>query len=246
MKGRIHSVESFGTLDGPGVRYIVFLQGCPLRCRYCHNPDTWETAGGHEISVEALTREIVSCRNFICSGGVTLSGGEPLMQPEFALALLQACRNAGFHTALDTAASIPPEHAKPVLDAADLILLDIKSADDVLCRELTGRGNANALAALDHCEATGKPVWIRHVLVPGFTLDDEKLRELAETLRPYRCIERIDLLGFHRLGFFKWDALHIPNPLAETPEVTEAERQHAETVLANALGRTLSETKSSH
>ena len=234
--GRIHSIESFGTLDGPGVRFVIFLQGCPLRCLYCHNPDTWDARGGRETTVSALMKEIKSCRNFIRSGGVTLSGGEPLMQPEFSRALLDRCREAGVHTALDTAGSLPLERSRPVIDAADLILLDIKALDPALSRELTGVDNANTLATLDYCEKTGKPVWIRHVLVPGWTLDRAKLEELAAFLEPYRCIEKVDLLAFHKMGCFKWRALGLPNVLRETPETTEAELRAAEVLFAR-VGR---------
>jgi len=230
--GRIHSIESFGTLDGPGVRFVIFLQGCPLRCLYCHNPDTWDVRGGREATVSELMKEIESCRNFIRSGGVTLSGGEPLMQPEFSRALLDRCREAGVHTALDTAGSLPLERSRPVIDAADLLLLDIKALDPALSRELTGADNANTLATLDYCEAAGKPVWIRHVLVPGWTLDRAKLEALAAFLEPYRCIEKVDLLAFHKMGCFKWRALGLPNRLRETPETTEAELRAAEALFS--------------
>jgi len=235
VSGRIHSIESFGTLDGPGVRFVVFLQGCPLRCLYCHNPDTWDPRGGREASVSELMAQIESCRNFIRSGGVTLSGGEPLFQPEFSLALLERCREAGFHTALDTAGSLPLERSRPVIDAADLILLDIKALDPALSRELTGADNANPLATLDDCEAQGKPVWIRHVLVPGWTLDFAKLEELAVFLKPYRCVKRVDLLPFHKMGCFKWRALGLPNRLRETPEPADSERLAAEALFRRIL-----------
>lgn len=236
LAGRIHSIESFGTLDGPGVRFVIFLQGCPLRCLYCHNPDTWDASKGRGTTVSELMRQIESCRNFIRSGGVTLSGGEPLMQPEFSRTLLERCREAGFHTALDTAAPFPPEHSRPVVDAADLLLLDIKALDPELCRRLTGADNRNALATLDYCEETGKPVWIRHVLVPGWTLDRAKLEALAAYLEPYRCIEKVDLLPFHKMGCFKWRALGLPNRLRETPEATEEDRLAAEALFAR-VGR---------
>jgi len=230
--GRIHSIESFGTLDGPGVRFVVFFQGCPLRCLYCHNPDTWDVAGGRAATVPDLMRQIESCRNFIRSGGVTLSGGEPLAQPEFARALLERCREAGFHTALDTAGSFPLEQSRPVIDAADLLLLDIKALDPALCRELTGRDNANELATLDYCERIGKPVWIRHVLVPGWTLERMKLEELAAFLKPYRCVKRIDLLPFHKLGCYKWKELGLGNRLRDTAEPTPETCRAAEALFA--------------
>lgn len=227
IAGRIHSLESFGAVDGPGVRFVVFLQGCPLRCRYCHNPDTWEPAGGRSVAVGEILDRIDVCRNFIRSGGVTLSGGEPLLQPEFVRALLAGCRALGFHTALDTAAPLPPRETFPVAELADLILLDIKAADPALCRELTGRDNRNAFALLDYCEAIGKPVWIRHVLVPGVTLVRDRLEMLAERIGGRRCVEKVELLPFHKLGQYKYRELGISFPLAETPEPAAEELEMA-------------------
>ena len=232
--GRIHSLESFGTLDGPGVRFVVFLQGCPLRCRYCHNPDTQPFDGGREVTVSELMRQIESCRNFIRSGGVTLSGGEPLAQPEFARDLLMRCRAAGVHTALDTSGAYALPHSRSVIEAADLLLLDIKAFDSELCRKLTGADNSNALATLDDCEANGKPVWIRHVLVPGYTLDPEQLEALAAYLAPFRCVERVELLPFHRLAEFKWRALGVEDPLAGVPEPVESEIKTAAEIFSAA------------
>ncbi len=180
------------------------------------------------MTIAELFREIDSCRNFIRRGGVTLSGGEPLLQPEFAAALLRRCRSGGYHTALDTAGSLPLEHSREALDAADLILLDIKALDDALCRQLTGRGNAETLATLDYCEAAGKPVWIRHVLVPGLTMDSGALSALGRFLNPYRCIRRVELLPYHKLGVFKWERLGLTDPLADTPEPSPEEVRHAE------------------
>lgn len=231
--GRIHSFESFGTLDGPGVRFVVFFQGCPLRCKYCHNPDTWDVQGGRPVAVREIMAQVESCRNFLRTGGVTLSGGEPLMQPRFALALLNACREKGFHTALDTAGSLPLSQSAPVIDAADLVLLDIKALDSAECRDLTGMDNANELATLDYCEKTEKPVWIRHVLVPGWTLDEDKLQKLAAFLRPYKCIKRIDLLPFHKMASFKWANLNLTDPLAGTSEPSAEEVEKAQQIFAS-------------
>lgn len=231
--GRIHSFESFGTLDGPGVRFVVFFQGCPLRCKYCHNPDTWDVQGGRPVAVREIMAQVESCRNFLRTGGVTLSGGEPLMQPRFALALLNACREKGFHTALDTAGSLPLSQSAPVIDAADLVLLDIKALDSAECRDLTGMDNANELATLDYCEKTEKPVWIRHVLVPGWTLDEDKLQKLAAFLRPYKCIKRIDLLPFHKMASFKWANLNLTDPLAGTSEPSAEEVEKAQQIIGS-------------
>lgn len=230
--GRIHSCESFGTLDGPGIRYIVFLQGCPLRCKYCHNPDTWDFSGGKTVSVSDIMQQIESCRNYL-SGGVTLSGGEPLGQPEFVLALLEECRKKGFHTALDTAGSYPLEYSAKILDAADLILLDIKALDDPLCRELTGAGCENTLRTLEYCERNKKDVWIRHVLVPGWTLKQDRLRTLSEFLAPFQCIQRVELLPFHKMAEFKWEKMGIPFPFSGIPEPEKKDVSEAQKLFGN-------------
>ena len=179
--GYLHSLESFGAVDGPGIRFVVFLSGCPLRCLYCHNPDTWEQKQTLRMTPPQVMEKIRSERSFLLRGGVTLSGGEPLMQPAFCEELLTLCRQEGFHTAIDTSGSIPLTQSRHAIDLADMLLLDIKDIDPEDCRMLTGKTNENALATLDHCEQTGKEVWIRHVLVPGYTLNPDKLRRLAES-----------------------------------------------------------------
>ncbi|MBR7127828.1 MAG: pyruvate formate lyase-activating protein [Lentisphaeria bacterium] len=231
VKGRIHSFESFGTLDGPGIRFVVFLQGCFLRCKYCHNPDSWAINGGTEMSVGEIVAKIESCRNFLRNGGVTLSGGEPLLQSEFTHALIEECHKANFHVAIDTAGSVPLEKSKKVLDSADLILLDIKSLDNELCKNLTAFGNENELATLDYCEAINRDVWIRHVLVPEFTLQKERLEELAEFLSHYSCVKRIDLLPLHKMGEYKWRELGLRNELANINEPAAAEIEMAEKII---------------
>ena len=232
LKGRIHSEESFGTLDGPGVRYVIFLQGCPNRCIYCHNPDTWATIGSRESSVEEIMQRITSCRNFITSGGVTISGGEPALQQEFTLELLKACKKENLHTALDTSGCMPIENMQPLLDAADLILLDVKASN----RELTTKISGNpllydrVLATLEYCEKTNKPVWIRHVLIKDLTLVKDNLIELAQLLKPYKCIEKVEFLGFHTMGFFKWEELKMENPLLNSPAISDDKVKAAEKI----------------
>lgn len=221
--GRIHSVESFGTVDGPGIRYVIFLQGCGLRCLYCHNPDTWNISGGRLVDSEQMEKEILSYRNFIRSGGVTISGGEPLLQPAFVEDLLNRCQLQGIHTAVDTAGSVPLSVSKPVIDAADMLLLDVKSLDDSLCLQLTGQGPEHTLETLDYCESTQKRVWLRHVLVPGLTLEKSLLEELADYLADFSCIELIELLPFHKMGEFKWKELNLKYTLAHTPEPSAEE-----------------------
>ena len=225
--GRIHSFESFGTLDGPGIRYVIFLQGCPLRCKYCHNPDTWDSCSGKVMSIDEILPQIISCRSFLRTGGVTLSGGEPLLQRDFSFALLSACKEAGFHTALDTAGSLPLSNSQKVIDAADMLLLDIKSLDNTLCKSLTGKDNTNTLATLDYCESQNKRVWIRHVLVPSLTLNLEHLQKLAEYLAKYRCIERVELLPYHKMAAHKWQSLNLPDPLESTRPPAPYEVQQA-------------------
>ncbi len=232
MLGRIHSFESFGAVDGPGIRFIVFFQGCPLRCQFCHNPDTWHADGGREIEAAELVKNIAAYRNFIKNGGVTLSGGEPLMQPEFAREVLTLCKKEGFHTAIDTAGSLPLDKVRGAVEAADMLLLDIKTLDPDLCRELTGRDNRNALDLLNFCEKIGKTVWIRHVLVPGITLVETRLRELADFLQGYSCVKKVELLPFHQLGRYKWEALNEKYPLADTPEPSSEEIKEADKIFS--------------
>ena len=206
ITGRIHSLESFGAVDGPGIRFVVFFQGCPLRCLFCHNPDSWDIRGGTEMNAEDLAREIYTYKNYL-SGGVTFSGGEPLLQPEFCEALMNRLQDYGMHVAIDTSGAIPPQNVNRILNKADLLLLDIKSIDNQLCEKITGMGNQNALATLKFREKIGKPVWIRHVILPQYTLDFPLLEQMADALKGYSCIEKIELLPFHKMGEFKWEAM---------------------------------------
>ena len=214
--GYIHSLDSFGAVDGPGIRYVVFFQGCPLRCNFCHNPDSWAFGQGVRMEVEELVSKIAALRPFYRKGGVTLSGGEPLAQPEFAAALLQRSREEGFHTAVDTAGSIPLDLCREAVDLADLLLLDIKALAPAVCHTLTGADGSGAKALLRYCQTQDKPVWLRHVLVPGYTLEPGALESLADYLAAYTCIQRVELLPFHQLGRHKWEMLNIPYPLADT------------------------------
>lgn len=233
VMGRIHSVESFGALDGPGIRYVLFLQGCPLRCLFCHNPDSWNAEGGQAIGSVDVVRDILRYQNFIRRGGVTLSGGEPLLQPDFAASILEGCRENGLHTALDTSGGVSLLACRQAVDAADMLLLDMKAANDPLFRTLTGRGMDNTLDILQHCETTRKPVWIRHVLVPGYTLTEPHLHELGRLLRDFACIERVELLPFHKMGEYKWEALGYPYTLADTQPPEAAEVARAQEILTS-------------
>lgn len=215
--GYVHSIETCGTVDGPGLRYVLFFQGCPLRCKFCHNPDTWKVNAGKEYMVDELIEDILKYKNFIRTGGVTITGGEPLMQADFAAELLERCRKEGIHTAIDTAGIIPLSVCKRAVDAADLILLDIKSIDSIKAKELTGAGNDNALELLDYLESVKKPVWIRHVVVPGITEDYEEIEALARYLSKFTVVERVEILPFHKMGEYKWKEMGLNYELEATP-----------------------------
>ena len=219
LTGKIHSLESFGTVDGPGIRFVTFMQGCPLRCRYCHNPDTWRADAPvkYELTPRQLLDEVSRYKSFIAKGGVTLTGGEPLMQPDFCREFFRLCREAGIHTALDTAGSVYNEKTLSVLDFTDLVLLDIKALQPELCRAVCGSDGRNALRLLDEQERRGIDVWIRHVVVPGLTDDDRLLDELVGYLKPYRCVRKIEWLPYHTMGVFKYKDLGLAYPLEGVP-----------------------------
>ena len=230
--GRIHSTESFGAVDGPGIRFVAFLQGCPLRCLYCHNPDTWSASEGKIYSADELVQEIISYKNFIQNGGVTLSGGEPLMQAEFCEAVIERCHAHDLHVAIDTSGAISLERTATALEMADLILLDIKDVDSEDCKKLTGFTNENTNATLDYCESIGKEVWIRHVLLPEYTLKEDKLHRLGAFLKAYQCIKKVELLPYHKMGLYKWETLKIPSKIAHINPPTLDAVTHARDILA--------------
>ena len=218
QKGMIHSVETFGTLDGPGIRYVLFLKGCPLRCIYCHNPDTWEMQGGTVRTSSEVIEDIIRYRNFYKKGGVTLSGGEPMLQHDFVSELLTGLRAQGMHTALDTAGSIPLARSKDLIDLADMLLLDIKAPNAGLFERITGQKIDNTLDTLEYCQSTGKKVWIRHVIIPGFTDGDDIAHEMIDLLKDKTCVEHVDLLPFHKMGEYKWHDLGLAYELDEVSE----------------------------
>ena len=230
VTGRVHQIDTFGTVDGPGVRYVVFLQGCPLKCVYCHNPDTWATKGGNEMHADEVIDDVKNYFNFIKNGGLTISGGEPLLQAEFSLALLNGAKKLGLHTAIDTSGTIPLAKCKDAIDAADLILLDVKTVDAAFYKELTGGRIEPVIELLNYCESIKKPVWARHVVIPGLTLSTERLEQVATFLSNYSCIKKIELLPFHKLGENKWEEVGIKYKLLETPPPTTAEMEQAEKI----------------
>lgn len=219
LYGRVHSFQSMGTLDGPGVRSVVFLQGCLLRCCYCHNPDTWERAGGVRTGAGALFQRVRRYKGYFgARGGVTVSGGEPLLQAAFVRRLFSLCRGDGIHTALDTSGCILDEEARALLDVCDLVLLDLKFTTEEAYRAHTGGSLAKTLGFLDELEKQKIPVWIRQVIVPGFNDDEESIGRLNSLIAPYSCVERVELLPFRRLCLEKYQEMGIPFPMGETPE----------------------------
>ncbi|NLM12322.1 MAG: pyruvate formate lyase-activating protein [Epulopiscium sp.] len=232
ITGRIHSIETCGTVDGPGIRFVVFTQGCPLRCQYCHNPDTWNIAHGEETTVDELIKEIEKYKSYMkfSGGGVTLTGGEPLMQPKFAAELFRQCKERGIHTALDTSGYIPLEHAKEVIDYTDLVLLDIKSFDPDIYKDLTGVSNEPTLKLAKYLSEINKPMWVRYVLVPNLTDDPKNIEGLASFLSTLNNIEKIELLPFHKMGEYKWEQLGYPYRLKDTPTPSEEAIKNAKEI----------------
>ncbi|MDR1801491.1 MAG: pyruvate formate lyase-activating protein [Lachnospiraceae bacterium] len=221
IKGQIHSFQTLGTVDGPGVRFVVFMQGCPWRCVYCHNPDTWDFIAGAEFSVSEVVEKINKYRNYI--SGVTLSGGEPLCQPEFAYELLKELKEAGYHTALDTSgcASLNfrlPENANGILSVTDLVLLDIKFLTNKDYRDKSGADFDSVRTFLDLTAQTNTKVWIRNVIVPGMNDSEDDVRKLAQFLSLYTNIEKTELLPFKKLCLEKYQKLGIRFPLSDTPQ----------------------------
>ncbi len=225
MTGRIHSTDSFGTVDGPGVRFVVFFQGCPLRCQYCHNPDTWDFDGGREVTAEELMREYDSYKEFLTSGGITATGGEPLAQPEFLAELFRLAKSKGVHTCLDTSAGVwsPENSAKidEVLRFTDLVMLDIKHIDNEQHKALTGIGNTNILRFAEHLRDLDIPVWIRHVVVPGITDSHDELFRLGEFLSTLKNLKALDVLPYHDMAKPKYKRLGIAYPLPDTPPLSK-------------------------
>lgn len=225
-------MESFGTVDGPGIRFVVFLQGCPLRCLYCHNPDTWETAGTakYRMTPEELMTEVLRYRNFIARGGVTVTGGEPLLQAGFVRAFFDLCRAEGIHTALDTSGCIVSPKALDVLEATDLVLLDIKTPNPELHPVLTGARPEPTLMFLEELERRAVPCWIRHVIVPGLTDNDPDLELLADRVSRYRTVERVELLPYHTLGAFKYAEMGLEYRLAGTEPLSPERLERAKAI----------------
>ena len=222
MKGRVHSIESMGLVDGPGIRTVVFLQGCQLRCRFCHNPDTWQAGLGDAVAPEALMAKISRFKPYFTrsGGGVTFSGGEPLLQPDFLLEMLRLCRREQIHTCLDTAGVGVGDYTE-ILRHTDLVLYDVKHVTPEGYRDMTGRPIEHTQAFLAACQRLDVPLWIRQVLVPGLTDSPAYLAQLQSFVKPLRHVEKVELLPYHLLGVHKYETMHLPYSLQNVPAMDQ-------------------------
>ncbi|HEY9848827.1 MAG TPA: pyruvate formate-lyase-activating protein [Leptolyngbyaceae cyanobacterium] len=225
--GKIHSIETCGTVDGPGIRFVVFTQGCPLRCLYCHNPDCRNLTEGKQVSVDELIENIQRYKSYMrfSGGGVTVSGGEPLMQPQFVREIFKRCQKLGIHTALDTSGYVDLEAAKPVLEYTDLVLLDIKSFNPEVYLKVTHVSLEPTLKLARYLSEIKKPTWIRFVLVPDLTDEPANVEGLANFISTLGNVEKVEVMPFHKMGEYKWEQLGLEYQLKDTqpptPEVLQ-------------------------
>lgn len=249
MKGYIHSTESFGTVDGPGIRFVVFMQGCPMRCLYCHNPDTWEIGTGTEVTTDYILEEYEKCRPFLKSGGLTVTGGEPLLQIDFMLELFQKAKEKEIHTCIDTSGITFSESEgyleklDELLKVTDLILLDIKHISSVEHKKLTGVPNEKILKFAAYLEKKEVPVWIRHVVVPGITDKEEYLGELGYYLGGLKNIKALDVLPYHTMGKVKYDSLGLEYPLDGVEALSKDRAIWAKEIILSGMKRRLIEER---
>ncbi|MHB8130070.1 MAG: pyruvate formate-lyase-activating protein [Mobilitalea sp.] len=231
--GRIHSLESFGTVDGPGIRFVVFMQGCPLRCQFCHNPDTWEVHKGTEYTPEQLMEEIIKYKSYMefSGGGVTFTGGEPLLQAEFILEVSKLLKQKGISVAIDTSGYVWNDAVREVLEYTDIILLDIKNYDPIVYETVTGVSLAPTLKFLDYLKEKNINTWVRYVLVPQLTDNLDSVRRLSAHLDNYPNVSKIELLGFHKMGEYKWQELGLEYKLSDTKEPSRELLQEVKEIL---------------
>ena len=245
MNGFVHSTESFGTVDGPGVRFVVFLQGCPMRCQYCHNPDTWKMNTGSLRSAQSLLKDYERNAAFYTKGGITVTGGEALMQIDFLLELFTLAKEKGIHTCLDTSgityrpgASSYNKKLDKLMEVTDLVMLDIKHIDPEGHKELTGHDNAGILAFAKYLEEKDVPVWIRHVVVPGITDDPKLLLRLGRFLGTLSNVKALDVLPYHIMGVSKYQELGIPYPLEGVEPATRKQAMDAKKIILTGYWQT--------
>lgn len=237
--GNVHAIERFGTFDGPGLRYVLFLQGCPFQCQYCHNRDSWSTRPHTLMSVSDVFADFESHQAFYAHGGLTVSGGEPLLQLDFVHALFDEAKKRNIHTTLDTSAACYGKHkesqARALLALTDLVLLDIKAVDEAAHQSLTGANNRGIKAFLELCEALKKQVIIRHVLIPTLNDDQHSITEFEDYVTRFRCVEKIEVLPYHSHGAHKWEALGESYPLTGLPDMDKDVAKNVELRLNNTL-----------
>lgn len=238
MKGYIHQLESFGSVDGPGVRFIIFFAGCPLRCKYCHNPDTWDMMKGKQYTADELLDEAITCREYWgTKGGITVSGGEPLAQIDFLLELFTKAKERGINTCIDTAGGPFTregewfEKFKQLMNVTDVLLMDIKHINEEEHIKLTGHTGKNIIEMFRYLDEINKPVWIRHVLVPGITDNDEYLIQTRDFIRTLGNVQRVEVLPYHGLGAMKYKDLGIDYVLKDTNSPTAERVQNAREIL---------------
>ncbi|MGP7815858.1 pyruvate formate-lyase-activating protein [Niallia sp. 01092] len=242
MIGNIHSIETFGTVDGPGIRYVIFTQGCLLRCQFCHNADTWEIGTGKQMSVKDIMDDLQTYLPFIeaSGGGITVSGGEPLLQMPFLIELFKECKKIGIHTTIDSSggcystAPLFQEQLHELLQYTDLILLDLKHINRKKHISLTGMGNEHILSFATFLSDKKIPVWIRHVLVPTINDNEEDLSGLGDFIATLSNVEKIDILPYHKLGVYKWEALGLEYPLKDIEPPNEDSVDFAYNILTKS------------
>lgn len=245
MEGRIHSTESFGTVDGPGIRFVIFMQGCPMRCAYCHNPDTWNTEGGVWRSVDELLEEYNRYKEFLKGGGITVTGGEPLMQIEFVTELFEKAKKLGIHTCLDTSGITyhiqKRETFERLLKSCDLIMLDLKQMNSTKHKLLTGFDNQNILEFAKLIDSQGVDLWVRFVAVPGITDQEEDLIALGEFLASLETLKALDVLPYHTMGLHKYEQLKIEYKLKDIEPMDEKTARRLRNIILKARNRRINE-----
>ncbi len=238
IKGRIHSTESFGTVDGPGVRFVVFMQGCPMRCLYCHNPDTWDFAGGKERTADEILSEYDKCKEFI-TGGITATGGEPLMQKDFLHDLFKKAKQKGIHTCIDTSGAGFSIEKKADFDnlmsVTDLVMLDIKHINKAEHKRLTGLDNSSIIDFAHYVADSGIEIWIRHVVVPNITDREEDWYKIGQLASGLKTLKAIDVLPYHDMAKTKYKSLGMEYPLADTPPLDKSVAKKAKETIMEGL-----------
>lgn len=230
---KVHSIESFGTVDGPGIRFVLFLQGCHLKCKYCHNRDTWNMNGGSYISLASIFEKIMRYKNYIYpNGGVTVTGGEPLLQPKFLIELFKKLKKEKIHTCIDTSGMVNlTDDIKTLLSLTDLVLLDIKHIDPIKCKELVGFSNELEIKFANYLSDNNIPMWIRQVLIPSLTDDKQDLLKLKNFIHSLKSVEKVEILPYHNLGEFKWHELGLKYDLENIPPATDEDVKRAKEIL---------------